>query len=174
MMDVYDKATGEWRKHTPEELDTHARQWADGCIDRKVNDWYNSDFLYIGYTDNGNRRLICQKVAVKSKEITPEYIDRLIAKDKKTYSGAFGQFADAMNRLINESGYSGRFFVYPTTYGIGVWIFYNFQASKNIADVERILKSKGIEYTNEYSDKHWVYRFKISKQEADKYLSKAV
>ncbi len=79
-----------------------------------------------------------------------------------------------MNALIRDAGYSGRFFVYPTTYGIGVWIFYNWNAGNDIANIENILKSNNIDFTNEYSDKRWVYRFKIARKEADKYLAKVM
>lgn len=136
---------------------------------------YDCTMLYVEYDDGENHRLICQKVNVKSKEITTEYIEKLIAKDKKQYSGTFGKFADAMNKLLMAAGYSQRgFWVYPTTYGIGVWLFYNWTAKRDVAEIEKILKVNKIEYYNEYSDKLWVYRFKISKKQANIKLALAV
>lgn len=129
---------------------------------------YENTTLYVEYDEGDNHRIICQKVNVKSKEITVEYVEKLIAKDKKQYSGIFGNFADAMNKLLMAAGYSRRgFWVYPTTYGIGVWLFYNWTARQDIAEIENVLKANNVEYYNEYSDKMWVYRFKISKKQAN-------
>ena len=69
-----------------------------------------------------------------------------------------------MQRLCKERGLTNKFCVYPTTYGIGVWLFWNFNADKHIAQVEGIMKERNIEYYNEYSNAHWVYRFKVSKK----------
>ncbi len=128
---------------------------------------YEHTTLYIEYDEGNNHRVICQKVNVKSKEITVEYVDKLLAKDRKAYNGTFGKFADAMNKLVRETGLANNCFIYPTTYGIGVWVFYNWYASENIAQVEKILKRNNVEYYNEYSDAGWVYRFKISKKQAN-------
>jgi hypothetical protein len=152
---------------THEQLHKRATEWADRYTPRKMNNWYDANMLYVEYDDGENHRVICQKVSVKSKEITVEYIDKLIAKDKKAYSGTFGKFTDAMNKVLETLGYTGRFWVYPTTYGIGVWVFYNFNAEKNIKDVESILKANNVQYYNEYSDAHYVYRFKVSKKQAN-------
>ena len=152
---------------TPEKLDTDARIWADSYTPRKIANWYDAEYLYVEYSDGETRRVIQQKINGKSKEVTAEYVCKLVAKDKKAYSGTFGKFADAMNNVLEKAGYSGRFWVYPTTYGIGVWIFWNLHASENIASVEAVLKSNNVEYYNEYSDKMYVYRFKISKKQAN-------
>ncbi len=135
---------------------------------------YDKDVLYVQYDHNGNHRTICKKISVKSKEITVEYVEKLIAKDIKAYNGHYGKFADAMNRVLESAGYGkSGFCVYPTTYGIGVFVSYNWNAEKNIADVEKILKANNVEYYNEYSDKMWVYRFKISKKQANIELAAA-
>ena len=136
-----------------------AREYADRRIPYIVKDWYNAETLYIRYGDKG--RMVVQKVSVKSKEITEDYVMKLIEKNEKSYNGIYGNFADKMNKLI--AGRTSQLSIYPTTYGIGVWIFYNFKAEENITYVENILKEKGIEYYNEFSDAHYVYRFKISK-----------
>ena len=52
---------------------------------------------------------------------------------------------------------------YPTTYGIGVWLMYNPHIDKDVEAVGRIIAEAGLEFYNEFSDKRWVYRFKISK-----------
>lgn len=161
-----------------EELMQRAKEHADYCVYRgggcRDKHPYEHTELYIEYDEGENHRVICQKVNVKSKEITIEYVDKLIAKDKKKYSGTFGKFADAMNRIVRELGYSSNLSVYPTTYGIGVWVFYNFSSDKDIEAVTNILKKNGVEYYNEYSEKMWVYRFKISKKQANIQLAMAV
>ena len=137
-----------------------ARAYADKHTPYRVNDWYNANTLYIWYGDKG--RMVVQKVSVKSKEITEGYVLKLIEKNEKMYKGFYGEFTDKMNKLLgNKKSY---FSIYPTTYGIGVWLFYNFSADKDIKYIENILKEKGIEYYNEFSDMRYVYRFKISKK----------
>lgn len=157
-----------------EELHTSSIRWANTYTPRRMNDWYNAKELFIEYDDNGNHRVIVQSVKVKSKEITVEYVEKLIAKDKKQYAGTFGKFADAMNRLLRAIGVSNYCSVYPTTYGIGVWHFYNFHFDKDKELVENVLKSNDIEYRNEYSDKMWAYRYIISKKQANIELALAV
>ena len=137
-----------------------AKAYADKHTPYRVNDWYNANTLYIWYGDKG--RMVVQKVSVKSKEITEGYVLKLIEKNEKMYKGFYGEFTDKMNNLLgNKKSY---FSIYPTTYGIGVWLFYNFSADKDIKYIENILKEKGIEYYNEFSDMRYVYRFKISKK----------
>lgn len=158
---------GKYIYPTHDQLDADAKNWADSAVQRKLNDWYNAQNLYIEYDEGENHRIICQKVNVKSKDITIEYVEKLIAKDKKQYNGTFGKFADAMNKVLKAAGYARTLSIYPTTYGIGVWLFYNYKAEQNITDVEKILKVNNIEYYNELSKKKYVYRFKISKKQAN-------
>ena len=143
-----------------EELVEHAKRSADLKAKYGYGS-YDCTTLYITYGE----KTIVRKENVKSKEITEEYVLKLVEKNEKAYEGYYGEFALRVQRLLKANGYDNRLSVYPTTYGIGVWIFYNFHAEEDIQKVENILKEKGVEYYNEYSDKHWVYRFKISKKE---------
>lgn len=129
---------------------------------------YDDTTLFIEY----DGKLIIKKENVKSKEITIEMIDKLIAKNEKAYSGYYGEFAKNMQRLLNENGLTDKFSVYPTTYGIGIWVIYNWNAKEEIEKVTKILDERGIEYYNEYSEAGWVYRYKVSKR-ADN-IAKAV
>lgn len=142
-----------------EQLEKTARDFADSQIERKVNDWYNATTLYIEY----DGKLICKKENVKSKLITKEYVLKLIEKDKKLYKGIYGDFTLKMKKLLKEKNIHQHLNVYPTTYGIGVWIFW-YSAEKYIDQVKEILDSHKIEYYNEFSDARWVYRFKVSKK----------
>lgn len=148
-----------WIK-SEEQLEQEATKWATEHVLRDVNDWYNADTLYIEY-DNG--KLICKKENVKNKLITKEYILKLVEKDKKLYKGFYGEFTLKMQELLKEQGIERCLNVYPTTYGIGVMIFW-WHGNGYINKVKQILEAKGVEYYNEYSDARWVYRFKVSKK----------
>lgn len=122
----------------------------------------NSTVLYIEY----NSRLIMQKVNTKSKEITTEYINKLIEKNEKAYNGYYGKFAEKMTAILSANGVK-EYSIYPTQYGIGVWVIYNTFVKDDISKVTDILDKYGVEYYNEYSEAHWVYRFKVSKKAAN-------
>lgn len=141
------------------EYEESCRKFADQTTARHC-DPYEYDRLYIEY----DGKLIIKKENVKSKEITIEMIDKLIAKNEKAYSGYYGEFAKNMQRLLKENGLTDKFSVYPTTYGIGVWVIYNWNAKEEIEMVTKILDERGIEYYNEYSEAGWVYRYKVSKK----------
>ena len=149
-----------WSYETLAEYEEHIKKFCDQIIDRHCSP-YEFTTLYVEH-DNG--QMLVKKENVKSKTITVEYVLKLVEKDRKVYAGTYGKFAMAMQRLCKERGLTNKFCVYPTTYGIGVWLFYNFNADKHIAQVEEIMKDRNIEYCNEYSDKMWVYRFKVSKK----------
>ena len=158
------KATEEGRTNvlyeTKEEFEQHCRNFADSSLKRHC-DPYEYDTLFIVH-DGG--QMLVKKENVKSKVITVEYVQKLVEKDRKVYAGTYGKFAMAMQQLCKERGYNNRFLVYPTNYGIGIWLFYNFHAEENIADVKSLMDERGIEYYNEFSEHHWVYRFKVSKK----------
>lgn len=150
-----------WDFETLAEYEENIKSFVNRIIDRHC-DPYEYDTLFVEH-DNG--QILVKKENVKSKVITAEYVLKLVEKDRKVYSGTYGHFAMAMQKLLKERGYANKFCVYPTTYGIGVWLFFNFHAQENIADVKSLMDERGIEYYNELSDKHWVYRFKVSKKE---------
>ena len=149
-----------WDFETLAEYEEHIKKFCDQIIDRHC-DPYEYDTLYVEH-DGG--QMLVRKENVKSKEITVEYVQKLVEKDRKAYAGTYGQFAMRMQRLCRERGLTNKFCVYPTTYGIGVWLFYNFNSDKHIEQVEEIMKERNIEYYNEFSEHHWVYRFKVSKK----------
>lgn len=158
------KATEEGRTNilydTMEEFEQHCRDFADRSWERHASP-YEFTTLYVEH-DGG--QMLVKKENVKSKTITVEYVLKLVEKDRKVYAGTYGKFAMCMQKLCKERGLTNKFCVYPTTYGIGVWLFYNFNADKHIAQVEEIMKERNIEYYNEYSNARWVYRFKVSKK----------
>lgn len=161
------KATNEgWTNvlfETMAEFKNFCQRSADQMVKRHA-DPYDYDTLYITH-DNG--QMLVKKENVKSKAITTDYVLKLVEKDRKLYAGTYGKFAMCMQRLCKERGLTNKFCIYPTTYGIGVWLFYNLNADKHIAQVEEIMKERNIEYYNEYSDHYWVYRFKVSKKQSN-------
>ena len=148
-----------WNYETVAEYEKEIKKFCDRIIDRHCAP-YEYNRLYIEY----DGKLIIKKENVKSKEITIEMIDKLIAKNEKAYSGYYGEFAKNMQRLLNENGLTDKFSVYPTTYGIGIWVIFNSFAKEEINKVTKILNDRGIEYYNEYSEAGWVYRYKVSKK----------
>lgn len=143
-----------------EQLEKYARDSADMRIKHGYADkTYDEPILYIEY----DGRRLAKKISVKSKRITTEMVVKWVEQDKKLYKGYYGEFTSNMQKLLESKGITGNFSIYPTTYGIGVFVFYNFRAEKEIKRVEEIMSEYGIEYENEYSDAQWVYRFKISK-----------
>lgn len=123
-------------------------------------DPYEFDTLFIEH-DGGE--ILVKKEPVKSKLITEEYVMKLVEKNRKLYKGTYGKFTLKMSQICKKLGYN-EFCVYPTTYGIGIWIYWNWKIDEQCARIEKVLKSAGIEYYNEYSEKRWVFRFKISKK----------
>ena len=148
-----------WNYETVAEYEKEIKKFCDQIIDRHCAP-YEYNRLYIEY----DGKLIIKKENVKSKEITIEMIDKLIAKNEKAYSGYYGEFAKNMQKLLNENGLTDKFSVYPTTYGIGIWVIFNYSAKEEINKVTKILNDRGIEYYNEYSEAGWVYRYKVSKK----------
>ena len=147
-----------WDYETRTEYEEHIKAFCDRIIDRHCGP-YEFDKLYIEY----DGKVIIKKESVKSKVITSEYIQKLIDKNEKAYKGAYGQFALQMQALLKENKLNS-ISVCPTTYGIGVWVIYNWNADEQVQKVAKILKEKGVEFYNEYSEAGWVYRFKVSKK----------
>lgn len=125
--------------------------------------WYDATVLYIRKGD-----MLFKRTVNKSQAITEEFVLGVVAREEKVYSGAYGQFAKDINKLFREKFNNVSGWVYPTTYGIGVWVFFNFNAKECIEQVKSVLDSMNIEYTNEFSDARFVYRFKISKKEINR------
>lgn len=148
--------------NTVEELENSAKDNAARRMQRftELSGQYDAQTLYIEYGD----KLIMKKENVKSKRITADYVQKLIAKNEKAYSGYYGTFALNMQKLLKANGLDNCFSVYPTTYGIGVWVIYNWNADKDIDKVTALLDARRVEYYNEFSERGWVYRYKISKR----------
>jgi len=77
----------------------------------------------------------------------------------------YSRFAGEFRRLINAKGLDKSWSVYPTEYGIGIWIYYNWNSERDCRLVKELMDESGVEYSNEYSNAAWVYRFRLAKGE---------
>ena len=107
--------------------------------------------------------MICFQISIFDIQETTDYVIKAVEQDKKLYEGPYGYSTDKFRKLMPEE-LKENINVHPHLYGIGVWVFWNYQAGKHIAAVEEMLKKYDIEYTTEFSPARWVYRFKISKK----------
>jgi len=96
----------------------------------------------------------------KNKMVDFDYIMTKLNNDK-----VYQSFAENFKNFLKGSEFENSMNIYPTTYGIGFFVLFNFRGdnSKIKAKIDEVLNSKGIEYKNEYSDAGWVFRYKISK-----------
>jgi hypothetical protein len=95
----------------------------------------------------------------KKKEVTVDYFLNKLNTDT-----VYKNFSTEFAKLLKKRGFDG-YNVYPTTYGIGVFRVYNPNEETDVEQINGILNELNIKYTNEYSDAHWVYRYKISKSQ---------
>ena len=100
----------------------------------------------------------------KKKEVTVSWLmDKLY---KKT---AFNNLSEYVKTMLKGSN----LYVHATSYGIGIESMFG-KDSESEAKVRELLESNGIKYSNEFSDAHWVYRFKISKSSENVLRLKAI
>lgn len=163
----WDEEQQTFRKSTEEELNAGAKRWADDhdiATNRRCfsEDMYEASRLYIDFDGHTATR----KIGGKSDEVTVDKVLYWVERERKLYSGAYGDFATKMQLLLRESG-NNTGLIYPTTYGVGIFIMYNWHRNQMIQWVEDLLNSKGIEYTTEYSDAQWVFRYRISKKQTN-------
>lgn len=90
-------------------------------------------------------------------EVTFEWIMNKLSNDK-----IYKSFAENFNKILKAKGYSN-LNAYPTTYGIGVFVGFGRGIDETKSQIEELLNSLGIEYTTEYSEGGWVFRYRISK-----------
>jgi hypothetical protein len=138
----------------------------------KLNEFYNYMFydnninevskdvatnIHIGFTKGPDAEYIGKTIKATKKEITFDYIIDKINKDN-----VYKNFSDKFNTLINNKNISA----YPTTYGLGIFVGIGLRSriEETKSDIENTLKNMGIEYTTEYSNAGYVFRYKLSKK----------
>jgi hypothetical protein len=144
------------RKETIEHLETI---YSIGFYDGSVNEVSpeTASELYILWAKNGG--YIGKTIKATKKETTFEYVINKIESEN-----IYKNFSNNFKKLL-PGEYKNSINVYPTTYGIGVFVLFSFRSetSKIKTEIESILKKYSIEYITEYSDAGWVFRYKISK-----------
>jgi len=90
-------------------------------------------------------------------EVTFEWVMNKINKDK-----VYKSFSENFNKILKSKGLEN-INAYPTTYGIGIFVFAGTKIPETKKNIENLLNSLGIIYTTEYSDANFVFRYKISK-----------
>jgi hypothetical protein len=140
-------------KETIEQLET---LYTISFIDDNYNDVSidKASILIIGFEKEGN--YIGKTIKATKKEITLDYI-----LNKINSENVYKNFCNTFKKLLNETSLT----IYPTSYGIGVWVALSSRNQSNNlkGKIETLLKKHNILYTNEYSDAGWVFRYKISK-----------
>jgi len=96
----------------------------------------------------------------KKKQVDVRFI-----LDKINSESVYKSFADEFSKLLKKKFNIGNgLSVYPTTYGIGIFVLFNHNARDTKRKIDELLNELGIEYYNEFSDAKYVYRYKISKK----------
>jgi len=77
----------------------------------------------------------------------------------------YKSFSEDFKKLLLLKGYKNSINVYPTTYGIGIFVAFGHRDSlrEMKADIDSLMVETGIDFRNEYSDAGYVFRYKISK-----------
>jgi hypothetical protein len=88
------------------------------------------------------------------KQGTTEFIDGKVVF-------VYPKKAEVINRLTTDR--VTKYHYYTTLYGIGIFSLFTANIAKATEKLAEHLKKQGVEYHNEHSDAHWVYRFVISK-----------
>ncbi len=119
--------------------------------------------LHIGYArpiGDEEPEYISKDIKATKKETTLEYI-----LDKINAHSVYKSFATHFGKLLKPMGLNA----YPTTYGIGIFVVLmrNKTSEAIQTEIDTLLNNLGIEYKTEYSNAHWVFRYKISKSTAN-------
>lgn len=100
------------------------------------------------------------------KTFVTQYINkyeckRMIIKDGKF---CYPNKKDIIAKLKNSNRVN-KYYFYTTLYGIGYFVFFMGETTFEDTNkkVSKYLRNKGIEFSNEFSDAGWVYRFVINK-----------
>jgi hypothetical protein len=118
-------------------------------------------FIHIGFEldeNGGYGTYIGKDVKATKKETTLDYIIGKLSADV-----IYKNFSDHFNKILRSWG--GGVNAYATTYGIGVFVAVGFRngISETKNRIEKELNDMGVNFTTEYSDGGWVFRYKISK-----------
>lgn len=139
--------------------------------------WVKSDWRYWDRCnkwyvifDNGRIVSIPKRKYAEDNKMWEARLDRVISKVEKQSNSDYGKFACIMQKIVNSKLDKYGWLVYPTTYGIGLEAIFNWHFDKQSKEIEELLNKMGVEFKTEYSDAGWIFRYKISKKEANRFL----
>ena len=112
----------------------------------------------IVYNSTEDRMRSC-KLPKKESTLTPDWILKKIESFNSTY---YKNLTNEMKKLGLKFGR-----LYPTSYGLGyVLLGQNAEEFKKEAKaIADFLEKKGYKFKNEFSERGWVYRFKIRQKQ---------
>lgn len=115
---------------------------------------------YLYMCENGFL-IVCVPISLKVKIPTKKAINSEWLINKLNIDNTFKNISDLISQTIKFKSLN----VYPTSYGIGVFLCFGYKEAlkEDINEIEAFLNKNQIEFKTEYSLKNWVYRFKISK-----------
>lgn len=84
---------------------------------------------------------------------------------KLNADSVYNNFVEEFETILEDNGIKNSINVYPTSYGIGIFVLFNFrnETTDLKTQISGILIDLGIDFKTEHSDAGWVFRYKISK-----------
>lgn len=157
--------TGTHYNQTEEEYIAYLNKW---CGSERLY-WDRQSHWFVTFDNGRVVKVPKRKYSEDDKDFFAR-IDKVITKVERESTTDYGKFACMMQKTVKQNLDNCGYLVYPTTYGIGLWAIYNWHFDQQAAQIESLLNKMGVEYNTEYSDAAWVFRYKISKKEANRIL----
>lgn len=98
----------------------------------------------------------------KKKLVDVEWV---MNKWSKSTDNTYETFTKDFKKILDKKGYKNCISVYPTTYGIGIFVVFTHrdQIGNIKKDIEGILTEYEIDYKTTTSEAGWVFQYRISK-----------
>lgn len=130
-----------------------------------VDDYYND----VDINDATNMYVYVYEPTIEIKHFKlpkNKLVDLNWVTEKLNKNNIYTSFCNDFKKILVSLGYTDSINVYPTSYGIGVFVAFGLRDRiKNIKDdIHGVLNKFNIEYKNERSDAGYVFRFRISKK----------
>lgn len=143
-----------------------------------IDSGYNSYVLVNSkdFYNNNVTEVNADEIIIYKKEPTFEMITLKLPKKKEVNiewclnklnaESTYKNFTESFKQILTDKGYINNLNVYPTSYGIGVFVAVSFRDNvKEIKTaIDSILTELNIEYSNQSSNAGWVFRYVISKR----------
>lgn len=152
-------------ERTEEEYREYLEKWAGS--ERFY--WDRQTHWFVFFSNGRIVRMPKRKYTEDDKKFNSR-LDKIIAKVERESTTELGKFSAMMQKLIQQRIQGHGWLVYPTTYGIGLYAIYNRHFDEDKKTIDDVLNGLHVEFANEFSDAAWIYRYKISKKEANRAL----